>query len=97
MSDAHRYHVPHSSPWPIIGSIALFVTAFGAVSFIHQSTEKVAAEGSFGQPIFYIGLALIAFMMFGWFGVVIRESVKGMNSGLLDLSYRMGMAWFIVS
>jgi cytochrome c oxidase subunit 3 len=97
MSDAHRYHVPHSSPWPIIGSIALFVTAFGAVSFIHQSTEKVAAEGSFGQPIFYIGLALIAFMMFGWFGVVIRESVKGMNSGLLDRSYRMGMAWFIVS
>ena len=94
---APRYHVPHSSPWPIIGSVALFVTAFGAVTFIHQSTEKVAAEGSFGQPIFFIGLALIAFMMFGWFGVVIRESVKGMNSGLLDRSYRMGMAWFIVS
>ncbi len=97
MSDAPRYHVPHSSPWPIIGSIALFVTAFGAVNFIHQSTEKVAAEGSFGQPIFYTGLAMIAFMMFGWFGVVIRESVKGMNSGLLDRSYRMGMVWFIVS
>ncbi|MFB3078643.1 MAG: cytochrome c oxidase subunit 3, partial [Lysobacterales bacterium] len=97
MSDAPRYYVPHSSPWPIIGSIALFVTAFGAVNFIHQSTEKVAAEGSFGQPIFYTGLAMIAFMMFGWFGVVIRESVKGMNSGLLDRSYRMGMAWFIVS
>ncbi len=97
MSDAPRYYVPHSSPWPIIGSVALFVTAYGAVNFIHQSTEKVAAEGSFGQPIFYIGLALIAFMMFGWFGVVIRESVKGMNSGLLDRSYRMGMAWFIVS
>ena len=95
--EAPRYHVPHSSPWPIIGSVALFVTAFGAVTFIHQSTEKVAAEGSFGQPIFFIGLALIAFMMFGWFGVVIRESVKGMNSGLLDRSYRMGMAWFIVS
>ena len=94
---APRYHVPHSSPWPIIGSVALFVTAFGAVTFIHQSTEKVAAEGSFGQPIFFIGLALIAFMMFGWFGVVIRESVKGMNSGLLDRSYRMGMVWFIVS
>ena len=97
MSEAPRYHVPHSSPWPIIGSIALFVTAYGAVNFIHQSTEKVAAEGSFGMPIFYTGLALIAFMMFGWFGIVIRESIKGMNSGLLDRSYRMGMAWFIVS
>ncbi|TDJ37786.1 MAG: cytochrome c oxidase subunit 3 [Gammaproteobacteria bacterium] len=97
MSEAPRYHVPHSSPWPIIGSCALFVTAFGAATFIHQSTEKVAAEGSFGEPIFFAGLALIAFMMFGWFGVVIRESVQGMNSGLLDRSYRMGMAWFIIS
>ena len=94
---APRYHVPHSSPWPIIGSIALFVTAFGAVNFIHQTSGKVAAEGSFGEAIFYVGLALIAFMFFGWFGTVIRESVKGMNSGLLDRSYRMSMAWFILS
>ena len=94
---APRYYVPHSSPWPIIGSTALFVAAFGAVSFIHQSTEKVAAEGSFGQPIFFTGLALIAFMMFGWFSIVIKESIRGMNSGLLDRTYRMGMAWFILS
>ncbi|MCZ6641665.1 MAG: cytochrome c oxidase subunit 3 [Gammaproteobacteria bacterium] len=97
MSEAPRYHVPHSSPWPIIGSAALFVTAFGAVNFIHQTGEKVGAEGSFGEPIFYTGLAMIAFMFFGWFGTVIRESVRGMNSGLLDRSYRMSMAWFILS
>ncbi len=97
MSEAPRYHVPHSSPWPIVGSTALFVTAFGAVNFIHQTGEKVGAEGSFGEPIFYAGLALIAFMFFGWFGTVIRESVRGMNSGLLDRSYRMSMAWFILS
>jgi len=75
----------------------LAVTAFGAASYIHQSTEKVAAEGSFGAPVFYIGLMMIAFMMFGWFGIVIRESLKGMVSGLLDRSYRMAMFWFIVS
>ncbi len=97
MSEAPRYYVPHSSPWPIVGSTALFVTAFGAVNFIHQTSEKVGAEGSFGEPIFYEGLALIAFMFFGWFGTVIRESVRGMNSGLLDRSYRMSMAWFILS
>ena len=60
-SEAPRYYVPHSSVWPIVGSTALAVTAFGAVSFIHQSTEKVAAEGSFGAPVFYVGLAMIAF------------------------------------
>ncbi len=97
MSDAPYYYVPHSSRWPIIGSVALFVTAYGAVNFIHQSTEKVAAPGSFGAPIFYIGLAMLAFLMFGWFSVVIRESLKGMNSDLLDRSFRMSMAWFILS
>ena len=97
MSETPRYYVPHSSVWPIVGSVALFVTAFGAVNMIHQTTEKVAAEGSYGAPIFYVGLALIAFMMFGWFGTVIRESLKGMVSQQLDRSYRMGMFWFIIS
>jgi cytochrome c oxidase subunit 3 len=96
-SEAPRYYVPHSSVWPIVGSTALAVTAFGAASFIHQSTEKVGAEGSFGAPVFYLGMAMIAFMMFGWFGIVIRESLKGMVSGLLDRSYRMAMFWFIIS
>jgi cytochrome c oxidase subunit 3 len=57
----------------------------------------VAAEGSYGAPVFYLGLAVIAFMLCGWFGTVIRESLKGLFSGQLDRSYRMGMAWFIIS
>ncbi|MFP6816467.1 MAG: cytochrome c oxidase subunit 3 [Pseudomonadales bacterium] len=97
MSEAPRYYVPHSSPWPIIGSVALFVTAFGAVNFIHQTSGKVGADGDSGELIFYVGLGLIAFMFFGWFGTVIRESVRGMSSSLLDRSYRMSMAWFILS
>ena len=97
MSEAPRYYVPHSSVWPIIGSIALFLTAFGAASLIHQSTGKVADEGHFGAPIFYTGLAVLAFMMFGWFGTVIKESLQGLVSRQLDRSYRMGMLWFIVS
>ncbi|TDJ44255.1 MAG: cytochrome c oxidase subunit 3 [Gammaproteobacteria bacterium] len=97
MSGTPRYYVPHSSVWPIIGSIALFVTAFGAVNFIQQSTDKVATEGEFGALIFYAGLAMVAFMMFGWFRVVIMESMQGLVSRQLDRSYRMGMVWFIVS
>jgi len=97
MMEAPRYYVPHSSRWPIIGSTALAVLAFGAVHFIQQSTDKVETEASFGAPIFYIGLAITAYMFFGWFRSVISESVGGMNSKLLDRSFRMGMAWFIVS
>ena len=97
MIETPRYYVPHSSRWPIIGATSLAILAFGAVSFIQQSTEKVATEGSYGAPIFYIGLTLTILMMFGWFGTVIGESVRGMNSKMLDRSFRMGMAWFIIS
>jgi cytochrome c oxidase subunit III len=97
MSEAQHYYVPHRSVWPIIGSVALFLTAFGAATFIHQSTGKVADAGRFGAPIFYAGLAVMAFMMFGWFGAVIKESLQGLVSRQLDRSYRMGMLWFIVS
>ena len=97
MMEAPRYYVPHSSRWPIIGSSALAVLAFGTVNFIQQSTDKVETEASFGAPVFYIGLALTAYMFFGWFRTVISESVGGMNSKLLARSFRMGMAWFIVS
>lgn len=97
MSEAPRYYVPHSSPWPIIGSVALFVTAFGAANLIHESTDKVVTESGFGAPVLYTGLFLIACMMFGWFSIVIRESRNGLVSDLLDQSYRMGMLWFIVS
>ncbi|HEY0687372.1 MAG TPA: cytochrome c oxidase subunit 3 [Steroidobacter sp.] len=99
MSETPRYYVPHSSVWPIVGSVALFLTAFGAASLIHQSTAKVAGEAHFGfaAPVFYTGLAVLALMMFGWFGTVIRESLQGLVSRQLDRSYRMGMLWFIVS
>ena len=97
MSETPRYYVPHSSVWPIIGSVALFLTAFGAATLIHQSTGVVAAPGRFGAPIFYLGLAVLAFMMFGWFGAVIQESLRGLVSHALDRSYRLGMLWFIAS
>ena len=44
-----------------------------------------------------LGLALVAFMMFGWFGTVINESLKGMYNEQVDRSFRQGMMWFIFS
>ena len=47
MSETPRYYVPHSSVWPIVGSVALFITAYGAANYIQQSTVKVTtATGS---------------------------------------------------
>jgi cytochrome c oxidase subunit 3 len=43
------------------------------------------------------GLAMVAFMFFGWFGTVIGESQGGLYNAGVDRSFRMGMMWFIIS
>lgn len=43
------------------------------------------------------GVAVIIFMMVGWFGAVIGESQQGLYNAQVDKSFRMGMFWFIFS
>jgi cytochrome c oxidase subunit 3 len=49
------------------------------------------------QWSFWLGVAILIFMMFGWFGTVIRESRAGLYSAQVDASFRLGMSWFIYS
>jgi cytochrome c oxidase subunit 3 len=86
---AGKYYVPHSSPWPIIGSIALFLTVFGAAQMLN--------DNEVGHWIFFAGLAAVVFLFFGWFRDVINESVGGIYNQGVDRSFRMGMMWFIFS
>jgi cytochrome c oxidase subunit III len=97
VSEAPRYYVPHSSAWPIVSSVALFLCAIGTVALIHQSSPRIEAGGWFGIAVFWVGLALLAWVLWGWFGTVVRESLHGLFSSQLDRSYRMSMFWFIVS
>jgi cytochrome c oxidase subunit 3 len=46
---------------------------------------------------FAVGTLILIYMMFGWFGEVIRESESGMYNAQVDTSFRMGMMWFIFS
>jgi cytochrome c oxidase subunit 3 len=43
------------------------------------------------------GVGILLFMMYGWFGDVIRESEAGMYNKQVDKSFRLGMSWFILS
>ena len=43
------------------------------------------------------GLAILLFMMFGWFREVIRDSEAGRFNKQVDSSYRWSMSWFIFS
>ena len=83
------YYVPHGTKWPILGSFALFFTMIGAANWLNGH--------AWGQPLMYLGIAMIIAMMFGWFGTVIKESLSGLYSNQVDVSFRMGMMWFIFS
>ena len=83
------YYVPHSTKWPMTGSIGLAVMLVSAALWLNGSGAAMWA--------FYAGVGIIVYMVFGWFGEVIRESEAGKYNAQVDTSFRMGMAWFIVS
>ena len=89
MTTAHGgYYVPHhASPWPLIGSVGLFLMLGGFAHFLHD-----------GHWIFMlVGAALVITMIVGWFSTVVRESEAGMYDSQVDMSFRWGMGWFIFS
>jgi cytochrome c oxidase subunit 3 len=87
--DADVYFVPHHSKWPFVGSIAMFVLMIGVASWLN--------DAAWGRWMFFIGIAMLAATLFMWFGDVIRESVAGSYNKQVDVSFRMGMVWFIFS
>jgi cytochrome c oxidase subunit 3 len=84
-----HYFVPQPMPWPIMGSFSLFCMILGGV-FVMNGTSG----GWVGMAL---GLMTLLYMMFRWFGDVIRESEGGKYGGWEDLSFRWGMSWFIFS
>jgi cytochrome c oxidase subunit 3 len=88
------YYVPEQSKWPFVGAVALFFIAFGAGNLVNEVTK---GTDGYGGITLTIGLAIIVWMLFGWFKDQINESMAGMYSAQLGESYRQGMAWFIFS
>lgn len=83
------YYVPKPSGWPLIASIGLTTMLVGGASWLHADW--------YGPYVFTAGLAIMIFMMFGWFGQVIYENEKGLYDLQVDRSFRWGMCWFIFS
>ena len=84
-----RYYVPHGSHWPIVGSVGLLFLMVGVSTWLNGADS--------GFWIMLTGVAVIVFMLFGWFGTVIGESQGGLYNAQVDKSFRMGMFWFIFS
>jgi cytochrome c oxidase subunit 3 len=84
-----RYYVPHGSHWPVVGSVGLFFMMLGVSVWLNG-----------GDSAFWVmmtGVAIVVFMLIGWFRDVINESEGGVYNDQVDMSFRMGMFWFIFS
>jgi cytochrome c oxidase subunit 3 len=92
----HDYHLVNPSPWPLVGSVAAFVMAVGAVAWM--KTSQGGVFGMQGPWLFFVGLAGVLTTMFGWWREVLIEAVyKGDHTPVVQLHLRYGMILFIVS
>ena len=83
------YYIPHGTKWPIMGSIGLFTLLGGFALLLNGNASA--------SWIMVVGVLILVAMMIGWFGTVIGESESGTYNPQVDLSFRQGMFWFIVS
>ena len=83
------YFIPDPSPWPI--------TAMLSVLLLLAGTALAVNGVGLGTWMIIGGLAVLAFMFYGWFGDVIGESMADRYNAQVDRSFRQGMFWFIAS
>ena len=89
MANQEIYYIPDGSKWPIVGTLSLFITFLGGALMFNGL--------DLGKYILIVGLASLVYMFVGWFSDVISESIAGKYSKQVDVSFRMGMCWFILS
>lgn len=86
----NQYYLPGPSSWPIKGCIALFTAFVGGANWLHGEW--------FGPYLTALGMALLIYLAYGWFGTVVKEDRQGLlASPRMDRSYRLSVMWFIFS
>ena len=89
LAQTDKYYLPQPSIWPFVGSVALLLMAVGGVLTMREIDN--------GGWVLLAGVAILFYMMFGWFGEVIRDSEAGRYNKQVDSSFRWSMSWFIFS
>jgi cytochrome c oxidase subunit 3 len=90
----HDYHLVDPSPWPLIGSIAVFAMAVGAVAWMKGFQVFGFIQGGL---LFFLGLIGVLYVMASWWMDVIREAHAGHHTPVVQLHHRYGMILFIAS
>jgi cytochrome c oxidase subunit 3 len=87
MSTESSYYVPEQSKLPICAATGMALIALGAGTWVQGGSSMA----------FFAGALVLAFTLYSWFSLVIKENMAGMNSDQLKRSYVWGMSWFIFS
>ena len=99
----HDYQLLPPSPWPVVGSISAFTLAIGAIVAMKgfagpKATGLVEFLFTKGHPwLLYLGFVMVAYTMFSWWRDVVKESIAGEHTPVVQLSFRYGMILFIAS
>jgi cytochrome c oxidase subunit 3 len=99
MADAHSkpnhdYHLVDPSPWPLVGSIAAFASAVGAVMWMKGMTMFGLKAGPY---LFGAGMIGILYVMAAWWADVVKEAESGFHTRVVQMHHRYGMILFIAS
>jgi len=84
-----HYHVPPPSHYPVTINLGLFILALGVALRINAIASGIV-------PIL-AGIAVVLYGAFGWVGKIICEDESGSYHPWEDRSFRIGMAYFILS
>lgn len=94
MSTVPNYYVPEQSKWPIVTVIAMGLFLCGFAMMLLSSANQ-QDNSVLSLLMCTVGAAGLAYIFFGWFGSVIRESSMGLYNQQMDASFRISMIWFI--
>jgi len=101
----HDYHLVDPSPWPVVGSVSVFVLALGAIGYMHTVYTDDGMQGGLqlgpltiqGMSVMLIGFAMVLYTMAGWWRDVVRESRRNDHTPVVQIGLRYGMVLFIAS
>jgi len=99
MADAHArphhdYHLVNPSPWPLTGSIFVFLMAVGLI----MSMKGLSFAGlKAGPAVLGLGVAGLLYVMAAWWYDVIKEGLEGDHTRVVQIGLRYGMILFIAS
>nr|AXS65234.1 cytochrome c oxidase subunit 3 [Curculionoidea sp. 18 KM-2017] len=88
MKQNHPYHLVDQSPWPILGSMSVFMFMMGLMKWFHLQNPN----------LLIYSLICIFLIKFQWWRDIVRESTfQGHHTMKVTLNLRWGMILFITS